>query len=695
MQKKKIIELLFIITLLFLALVVLTPRQWEPGNENWIRWATVRVFQEDGELPRYSTGPLYVFYLQLFSLFSYPFSLTLEYIITHLFLYLAFYAFLQRFLRRRYALLLTVAWIPHLATIEPGNNLFGIAFIFLYFMPGKSVFRNEGYFPPALLAAALSHPVYGTFLLGHTIGTFFERRLVLSSPPVQSLSLPVQPASELNLLHSNSTRFRFQYSFVKIVSLALLLLLFFIVTASPSRPEYNHILMDPTYAPVALESPDDAFFQNGVERYVRRTYPQEEWVYHDWYDSVPEAYGGATTMLEAIVKKPEIVFRNFLTNMGTGVQLPGFFFSGVFLGPVGLFFSIFLFFGGIGLFHRLKEDKNYSLLFSLLVGTAIALLILSLTTFNAVRYVSTLLPIGLLLLMNIISGFTIFTKNRLDKRAVGAIEGTDIKTENKKNTKTKIKIISVGIISLLTGLFLNGKVINALIFPHRILPEPVLQQIFILDTFLIAGGMVLLFFFKKISVFVQKKKESLYQQKERIALFLEKIAADGQGTKYLVLLSVLLLFLTIQYPSGTLQQVQSVISGEDFLSGQKPVSMVDSYPELRQYLHEDTAVLAREYTWVMAFTDVKLNNIHQIWSIPPFNASLQPTEEKLKNLDVVLVSYWLESDRPGLGMQTYPRYVFHVRPFLEKAISEGVGETEKWSEKKMESYGRVYVKKSN
>ena len=124
--------------------------------------------------------------------------------------------------------------------------------------------------------------------------------------------------------------------------------------------------MDPVYAPVALESPDDAFFQNGVERYVRRTYPQEEWVYQDWYFSVPEAYGGASTMLEAIIKKPETVFRNFLTNMGTGVQLPGFFFSGVFLGPISVFFFVFIFFGGIGLFQKIREDKNYSFIFSLL-----------------------------------------------------------------------------------------------------------------------------------------------------------------------------------------------------------------------------------------------------------------------------------------------------------------------------------------
>ncbi len=651
MQKKQIIELLFIITLLFLALVVLTPRQWEPGNENWIRWAAARVFQEDGELPRYSTGPLYVAYLQPFSLLSYPLSVTVEYVVTHLLVYLALYAFLQCFMRRRYALLLTIAWIPHLATVEPGNNLLGMAFICLYLMPRRSLWRNEGYFPPALLAATLSHPVYGLFLLGHSIGTFFERRYAQ-----HQAQLPEpQPFSWLS----------------KITRFGLVLLLFLVITATPSRQEYNHILMDPIYVPVALESPDDAFFQSGVERYVRRTYPQEEWVYHDWYKSVPEAYGGATTMLDAIIKKPETVFRNFLTNLGTGVQLPGFFFSGVFLGPVGFLFIILLFFGGVGVFHWIKEEKKYALLLSLVLGTSSALLILALTTFNAVRYVSTLLPVGLLLLVHVFSGFTIFARYWLNKKAAG---------------KTEIKIVSIGVISLLTGLLVNGKVVNAVIFPQRILPAAILRQIFIMDVFLIILGIAFLLFFKKISFFIGQKKELLFQQKEQIMIFLEKITADGQGTKYLVLLSVLLLFLTIQYPVGVMQQAQSVFAGEDFLSGQKPISMVDAYPELRTYLHEDTKVLAREYTWIMAFTDVRLENINQIWSIPPFKDQTKKTEKYLENLDVILVSYWLESDRPGIGMQTYPRYIFHVQPFVEKATAEN------WAEKKIENYGRVYTK---
>ena len=122
------------------------------------------------------------------------------------------------------------------------------------------------------------------------------------------------------------------------------------------------------------------------------------------------------------------------------------------------------------------------------------------------------------------------------------------------------------------------------------------------------------------------------------------------------------------------------------MSGQVPVSLADSYPELQKHLHADTKVLAREYTWLMAFTDVHRDNIYQIWSLPPVADPSGKTEEKLRSLDVILVSNLLESARPLTGTQTYPRYVFHLQPFIEKARGEG------WTEEKIDGYGTIYLK---
>lgn len=656
MHSKRWIELLLIVALIFLAMIILTPRYWEPGQESWLKWASARIFRETGEFPSYSMGPLYVTYLQLFSRLEYPSSVLLEYLITHMFAYIAIYLLLEYFMLRKYALLLSIVWIPHLATVEPGGAILGIGFVCLYLIPRKSVFRNEGYFPPALFAAVFSHPVYSVFLIGHIIGKYIETRR-LPFPSLWDKSLKNIMAGLL-----------------KITILSFLLIP--MITPTP-RPEHNHILMDPTYAPVALKSPTDAFFQNGVERYVRRTFPKEEWVYHDWYLSAPEAYGGATTIIQALYRKPETVFRNFVTNMGTGLQLPAFFLSGAFLGPISILFFIFPVLGFLGLALKLKEQKNYSVLLAISIGMSCAIIVLALTTFNSIRYVSTLLPIGFLMLIHIPYGFSIISKHWIhritseaDKDQLGYIN------------KIKIKVIIMGIIFIIIGLLENKHTINKLILPNTELPIPILKQIQIMGLLFIITGIIFLLFFRKISVNISQRRENIKRNPKPMLFLSEKVVE--KGTSYIVVASVILLLLSVQYPSGTAKQIKTVITGDAFLSDQEPVSMINVYPEIIKYINNNTTVLSNEYAWVMAFTDAKLDNIYQIWSLPPFNDSSWKTEEKLNNVDIIMVSKTLESDRSNIGTQTYPRYIFHIKPFLAKALSEG------WEEIKIENYGTIY-----
>ncbi len=665
-KSRQVIEFLFIIAVLSLALVVLTPRYWEPSQENWHKWAAARILWETGEFPPPSMGPLYVAYLLPFSLiFKYPFSVTLEYWITHLFSYTAIYLLLQHFIRRRYALLLTIAWIPHLATVEPGGAILGIGLICWYFLPGKSPLRNKSYLPPALVAAGLSHTVYFIFLVGHLIGTFLENRRGLSA--ANSSSFLVKNKSGQRLPARTLT--------------AMLLLLGLAVMIIPfSAPDRNHILMDPTYVPIPLDNPvKTAFFVLGTERYVRRTFPEQEWVYQDWYLSTPQAYGGATTITQAIIRKPETVSRNFITNLASGLQLPLFLLSGAFLGPIALLFLFFPLFGFVGLRKKWKEERNYPQLWSVIIGTSCALIVLALTNFNAARYVATLLPVGFLLLIHTSSGFSIVTKywaNQLGLRA------EKYRIENVK--KVDFRIIGSGILLILLGLAADEQVIHQIVLQNQELPMFILRQIEIARMSFIVIGAILLLFNKKINFYREKIKGLIQDRPERLSLILQK--ADLNGTKYLVVTSAILLLLTVHYPFGIAQQFQSVFQGKAFLSGLEPVSLADAYPELQKHLNANTAVLTREYTWVMAFTEVKLDNVYQIWSLPPFPDLSGETEKKLRGLDAIFVSFWLESARPNPGTQTYPRYIFHLKPFLEKARREG------WKEEKIRGYGTIYLK---
>lgn len=667
-KRKKGIEFLFIVAVLILAIVILTPRHWEPSQENWHKWAAARILRETGEFPHLAMGPLYVVYLQLFSWMKYPFSATLEYLITHLFNYAAIYVLLQHFIRRRYAVLLTVAWIPHLATVEPGGAIFGISFVCLYLMPGKSAWRNQGYLPPALIAAALSHTIYFAFLLGHIVGTFWETKNWPAFPFKNvSQTLPKDLAAGT----------------MKIMLLSLLLA---VMIVPFSGPDQNHILMDPTYAPIPLDSPfKSLFFTIGTERYVRRTFPENEWVYRDWYLSTPQAYGGATTVTQAILRKPETVFRNLVTNLSTGAQVPSFLFSGAFLGLISLLFLPFSIFGLMGWGKKAKEEKNYSQLWSIIIGTSAAVLIFALTQFNSARYVAILMPVGLLLLLHAAGGFSLAARYWIKKIGPSTEEQQAGNWPGAESAeKVNVVILGLGLLFLLLGLIINEQVIHKIVLPNQELPSFIARQIRFAAILFLAVGASLSLFNKKIHFYLQRIKKLVRAHPERISLWLQKV--ELKGAACLVIVSAILLLSTIHYPLGNQAQLQSVIAGDNFLAGQEPVSLADSYFQLQPYLNANTTVLTREYTWVMAFTNVKWENIYQIFSLPPFNGSREEIEEKLKNLDVIMVSYKLESNHPLIATQTYPRYVFHIKPFVEKARGEG------WTEEKVAGYGTVYRK---
>lgn len=669
MQPKKILEIIFILLLLSLSLFILTPRHWEPSVESWNKWAAARILKETGEFPSYTMGPLYVTYLIPFSLIKFPLSIMVEYWITHLFVYIAIYLLLKNYMRKSYALLLTIAWIPHLATIEPSGALWGVGFVCLYFIPTKNSWRNQGYLPPTLLSAALCHTVYLLFLIGHIIGTYIEKRQVPNSPAPNSLTKS------------------FQYKAVMAFQLILLLLPLLMIITPVTRPDHNHMLINPTYAPIPLNSPlDMAFFQLGTERYVRRTFPESEWVYQDWYLAAPKAYNGATTTIQAILKSPKTVFRNLITNLGSGLQVPGFLVSGAYLGPISLLFFLFPLFGFIGLIEKLKQDQNYSHLLSILIGTASALGVLTLTTFNHSRYLVTLLPIAFLMLIYTPSGFSIVTQYWIKKRMRNTEKINTGKKSTEQNHNFNFKMIGIGLLSILLGIFATPHLINNIILPQKELPSFILRQIFLIDILLIMIGIIVIIFNKKIKIHLKKTNTKIKDKQEHILTKTQKISQ--RGIPFVVLLSTLLLISTIQYPSGTVNQFKAISQNQAFLSGQEPMSMVDAYPQLTKYLQENSKVLARENTWIMAFTNVKLENIYQIWGLPPFIDPSGETEKKLSRLDIILVSSQLESDKPSLGTESYPRYIYHIKPFLENK-----SKSKEWTSDTIENYGEIYQKK--
>ena len=161
---------------LILATYLLTPRFFEIGSESFPSWAAARILRETGGFPVMSLGPAYVVYLLFFQIFDFPTAVRIEFYITHMFCYLSIYLMLKNILQRRIALLLTLAWIPHISVVVSTRYVAGMACLAMYFREKKiDCDSNQKFFPIWLVIATLCHLGYLPFLIGHVFGTIIER----------------------------------------------------------------------------------------------------------------------------------------------------------------------------------------------------------------------------------------------------------------------------------------------------------------------------------------------------------------------------------------------------------------------------------------------------------------------------------------------------------------------------------------
>ena len=642
-------ELLVAIIILLLATYVLTPRCWEPGGESWKQWAAARILRETGGFPVFSLGPLYTSYLQIFQLFDYPVSIQLEYLLTHLFAYTAIFLMLRSILPSTFALLLTCAWIPMIAVLEPGGMVAGVGFVALYFRCIRSGMEfqkeipttenrpsviakrfscsmfNKGYLPVSLLAAALCHSAFVAFLIGNIIGVFTERRL--RRQPIFTFFRSIRQTQIFPLMAKGG----------------LLILVVLTILFSSHRWDHNHMLTDWTYIPFPSGNPLTlGFFQLGNWKYIMRTVPESLWIHQDWYFTHEKAFGGAATILQALLRKPDTVIKNVLENMTSLAQLPRFFTAGNLRGPLAAAFWVLLPIGFLGMVQRFKSDRLRPFIFSISVGTIMMVGALLLTSLNN-RYMMALLPVALLIIAHIGPGLWCFVK------------------------LSKKRALSLVLSSLLifAGIILNEWTVAALF--HRDLSFSSRLEIWSLDILLIGIGIIFI-----TSIY---RPAFLAKIKYQDCLYLGAIAA---------VMSAVLVFFTAAYPKGKARQLEAVLSNQAFLSGTEPLSMAIACPELLSSLSRKISVLTLEDTWIKGFTKVDLDKIYLVRSLPPFPDSSGKTEKLLSNLDMIWVSSSWSKEAPSVSSANFWRYRLHVAPFLEKALARG------WTAQEVQGYGKIY-----
>ncbi len=628
-NKKGVMMLL----LLGVALWVLTPRFYEPTGESWRSWAAARILTETGGFPVFSMGPLYVFFLQFFRLFEYPFSMMSEFLIMHFLTYIAIFLMLRCVLSDVWSFILTCAWIPALTIVEPGGMIPAIGLLALYIKEGWKQKNVEELMPLTLFVATLCHNAFLPFLAGHMIGVIFKR----IKEKTLVLKLPWMP---------------FKSCGVKFILKSLLFCLLLCTLLMPSkRIDHNHMLIDPKYAPVSIEKGmTTAFFMIGNWKYIYRTMPEDSWSKQDWYLSNDEAFGGAQSVLEAFIKAPQTAINNIFENVGAIAHVPALFVVGNVSNPLVVLAVVLFSIGCMEVFITYGYLGRWPHLFAVTLGTIGVIGALLLTWFSQ-RYLLALLPIGLLMVTHIGRGLC-----RLIKTC----------TLKEQSSCSRPWLMVVVVVCIVLGVVFNEWVIASLF--HKTLSVTSRLQIWSLDMFLIMSG-CLFFIFKKYSI-------SLLSQ--------EDIGESYLMTHLIIGVSVVTVFLTVfPYPKGIKHQMIAVFNQKGMLRDMKYQSMVSARQALLKHTKNTDRILALEANWIKAFMPVELGSVSHIHSLPPFKDAQEEVDNFFSKINVVWVNpLWADYNKEV--STTNLRYRLHVEPFLKKALQNG------WEVTEIDGFWKIY-----
>lgn len=374
----------FVVLAALLVVLFFTPRGWEITGETWKAWKCARILLETGEHSAFSMGPLYYTYLNIFKIFPFPYSINVEFVITHVFALVGLNRLLQTGFRSSWVWLILVAWFPYLAMLESTKYVAAMGFLAWHFSLEENHHLKKGFIPPLLALSVLCNQGYMFFWVGHVLG-------------------------HLLLLVSQKEKLEFKFTKILPLKLAIIFFMLWVVIGQTKRPDNNPFMVDSRYYPVPVANHlNAAFFQMGNFQYVSQLYPQSTWMEQDWFLTNKEAFAGAQSISEAIKLKPETVWGNIKLNLKAGKDLAVYFFIGdagrniatkdIFVFKI---LSIFLWVLALGYFlYKKIMAENYSSLLSLVLGTSSLLMAMILTWFNT-RYMLQLFPVFILLLLNL------------------------------------------------------------------------------------------------------------------------------------------------------------------------------------------------------------------------------------------------------------------------------------------------------
>ena len=527
----------------------------------------------------------------------------------------------------------------------------------------SALFAKRISFILSLACAALSHPVYSLFLVGHIIGLSILKWTFRKSKTTINKSVRIQQP---------------WYQVIKVARLFLLVLTCLTFIFPANHPIYNHLGgSEKDYVPVPLNGFTTAFFQIGLHKEVMRTIPEAELMYQDWYFTKNKIYGDANSVFEAVINNPRVFTTNLIENSPGFITLTRRLIGGYqWYPPLSMIWNVFSYIlmltGLIYLIRIAQKNRKLEYIAAALFGTSTFIAILFLTSFST-RYSVILLPFTIMLVSNMPSGMVMVWNN--------------FKNAYKKSTQRMVvgnqsdrRLQRIGFLVLTVFGLLAILIIPILL--KSLPPEKKITLIISLIIFVLLEILCIYF---------------LLQKPGHVRLFLSgwfdpMVYKCPQLVKTgFILAVVLVLFWNNPRPFDT-QRLVSHSSIENWIRGrfllQGEVSMSRAYPKLMEGIdREHTRILTlSDSMWALGIANLRLDGVHTIYILPPFKDDSGDVEKFLNNLDEIWINKYDAIPSYDVSTQNYLRYKLHVMPFLEKNVGNG------WIRKDIKNFGIRFIK---
>lgn len=338
-------------------------------GESLKSWIAAKIFIEDFKFLNGSFGPLYTLYLQLFSLFKFPYSLKIEAIVTTSIFSVTFYYLLKIKFKKILSFLLVISFLPFFINIQPKQNIMAASFFILYII--KIIKKKNEVLPIELLVCSL---------MGRT---FFPLLILNFIFKIRDIKLK-------NIFNKKNA-----------AKILLIILFIFSLTNQWKNKFNNHMIVDPEFIPdIDLNNPVEiGFFQFDNENRLKRNNLEKK----DWYISFDYIYGKNNSLIKIILNEPKIFFEHLLNNipkLGNSIGhqfLPGIFKKLDLISKIIFsFFISSLILSGLFFIFREFLNRNDFITITLFISLFISVL---LVTNPTIRYLAIIFPFFLFLFL--------------------------------------------------------------------------------------------------------------------------------------------------------------------------------------------------------------------------------------------------------------------------------------------------------